>query len=72
MSTPVLLRFADLERLGIVRNRQQLANLVKEHGFPTGWLLSPNARVWDEPEIGAWLERRRGRPLAASDALTTA
>lgn len=60
-----LLRFEDLKRRGIVRNWPQLGRLIRDHGFPSGWLLTPNARVWDEPEIEDWLEkRRRGRPLA--------
>lgn len=57
--TTVLLRFADLQARGIVRNRQQLHNLTRDLGFPRGWLLSPNARVWDEPDIAKWLEGRR-------------
>jgi len=55
----VLLRFADLVNRGIVRNREQLRNLVAQQGFPSGWMLSPNARVWDLPELEAWLDGRR-------------
>jgi hypothetical protein len=56
---PVLLRFADLSARGIVRNREQLRRMQAEQGFPAGWMLSPNARVWDLPEVEAWLEERR-------------
>lgn len=55
----VLLRFSDLQERGIVRNRQQLHNLTRDLGFPPGFLLSPNARVWDEPEVEGWLQTRR-------------
>jgi hypothetical protein len=63
-----LLRYTDLERRGIVRNRQQLSNLIHDYGFPPGWLLTPNARVWDAVDVEAWLAARRGRPLAAANA----
>lgn len=60
MSEPTtLLRFADLQARGIVRNREQLRNLVRDHGFPAGWMLSPNARVWDLPVVEDWLQARR-------------
>lgn len=55
----ILLRFTDLHDRGIVRNRQQLLNLTRYSGFPAGWLLSPNARVWDAEDVEAWLESRR-------------
>lgn len=55
----VLLRFADLVARGIVRNREQLRNLVSNQDFPAGWMLSPNARVWDLPDVEAWLQARR-------------
>jgi predicted DNA-binding transcriptional regulator AlpA len=54
-----LLRFADLQDRGIVHNRQQLANLVRDHGFPAGWMLTANARVFDEDDVEAWLDTRR-------------
>jgi hypothetical protein len=78
MSEPrTLLRFADLEERGIVRNREQLRILVRDHGFPPGWMLSPNARVWDAPVIDEWLQGRRdassGRAGVQQDqAVTTA
>ena len=40
------LRYADLERLGIVNNRVTLANWIGDRGFPTGQLTGPNSRTW--------------------------
>lgn len=54
-----LLRMADLQARGVVRSRQQLKNLVADHGFPPGFLLSPNVRVFDEAEVEAWIASRR-------------
>lgn len=54
-----LWRFADLQARGIIRNREQMRNLVRDQGFPPGWMLSPNARVWDAAEVEAWLQTRR-------------
>lgn len=54
-----LLRFADLQARGIVRNREQLRNLINDYGFPSGFMLTPNARVYDEAEVEAWLQARR-------------
>lgn len=54
-----LLRFADLQARGIVRNREQLRVLIAAHNFPGGFMLSPNARVYDQAEVEGWLEERR-------------
>jgi hypothetical protein len=54
-----LLRFADLQTRGIARNREQLRCLISNHGFPRGFLLTANARVYDEAEVEAWLDSRR-------------
>jgi predicted DNA-binding transcriptional regulator AlpA len=54
-----LLRFADLQARGIARNREQLRVLINDHGFPRGFLLTPNARVYDETAVEAWLDSRR-------------
>lgn len=64
----VLLRFAELRERGIVRNREQLRCLINEHGFPRGFLLTPNARVYDDAEVEAWLDSRR-RPSPRDCAL---
>jgi predicted DNA-binding transcriptional regulator AlpA len=59
MASSKLLRFEDLKERGIVRNRTQLGRLVARNNFPSGFNLSPNARVWDEVEILDWLSQRR-------------
>jgi predicted DNA-binding transcriptional regulator AlpA len=59
MNSKNLLRFADLRARGIVRNWPQLRRLVEAAGFPRGWMLTRNARVWDEADVDAWLDARR-------------
>lgn len=54
-----LLRFVDLQARRIVPNREYLRVLIRDHGFPPGFMLTPNARVYDEAEVEAWLEKRR-------------
>ena len=66
--TSVLLRFADLKDRGIARNREQLRCLISDHGFPRGFLLTPNARVYDETAVEAWLDSRR-RPAPREFAI---
>jgi len=61
-----LLRFADLERRGIVRNWPQLRRLISNAGFPPGFLISANARVWDEDEVDAWVDSRRSQTSVAA------
>jgi predicted DNA-binding transcriptional regulator AlpA len=56
------LRYADLERLGIVNNRETLQNWIRKQGFPRGQLTGPNSRTWGEDEVRAWLD---SRPTAA-------
>jgi predicted DNA-binding transcriptional regulator AlpA len=56
------LRFADLRRLGVVKNRQTLQNWIKDRGFPSGALLSPHCRSWSEAEVQAWLDARPASP----------
>jgi len=58
-----LLRFKDLAASGIVKNWPQLKNLVDKHGFPSGFMLSTNCRVWYSDEIDAWL---KSRPLISA------
>jgi predicted DNA-binding transcriptional regulator AlpA len=76
------LRYADLERLGIVNNRETLGNWIRKQGFPRGQLTGPNSRTWGEDEVRAWLDSRptaikqdlpkptgrRGRPRKADRA----
>jgi predicted DNA-binding transcriptional regulator AlpA len=52
------LRYADLERLGIVNNRVTLSVWIRQRGFPVGQLTGPNSRTWDEGEVQAWLDSR--------------
>ena len=54
----MLIRFRDLQALGIVENWPQLKRLVDKHGFPTGMYLGPNSRAWFEDEVNAWLLAR--------------
>ncbi len=58
-SIPRLLRFADLKAAGIVKNWPQVKRLVDGEGFPPGFLLSANTRVWDEADVAAWVASRR-------------
>jgi predicted DNA-binding transcriptional regulator AlpA len=59
------LRYADLERLGVVNNRITLKNWINKRGFPPGQLTGPNSRTWGEAEVQAWLD---GRPTARKAA----
>jgi hypothetical protein len=52
------LRYADLERLGIVNNRVTLQNWIRDRGFPAGQLTGPNSRTWGEDEVQVWLDSR--------------
>lgn len=54
-----LWRFADLKEAKVVTNWPQLRRLIDNAGFPPGYLLSPACRVWDAPDVEAWLESRR-------------
>jgi predicted DNA-binding transcriptional regulator AlpA len=53
---PTLLRFSDLKARGVVKNRMTLHNWIERYGFPPGRLIGPNTRVWNEPDVIAWLE----------------
>jgi predicted DNA-binding transcriptional regulator AlpA len=59
------LRYADLERLGIVRNRITLRNWIRDRGFPAGQLTGPNSRTWSEKEVQNWLASRPTAPKPA-------
>jgi hypothetical protein len=56
-----LVRYRDLEKSGIVRNRTQLERLVRDEGMPPGRMLSSKTRVWTVAELEQWLATR---PLA--------
>jgi hypothetical protein len=55
---PQFIRFRDLQHAGVVGNWEQLRNLISDHDFPPGMLLSPNTRVWDVENVRAWLDAR--------------
>jgi len=52
------LRFRDLKARNIVTNWVTLNNWIEKEGFPPGRLVGPNTRLWDEPEVVAWLDAR--------------
>jgi predicted DNA-binding transcriptional regulator AlpA len=51
------LRFRDLKARGIATNWVTLNNWINHEGFPRGRLVA-NTRLWDEPEVEAWLASR--------------
>jgi predicted DNA-binding transcriptional regulator AlpA len=59
------LRYADLERLGIVSSRVTLSNWIRYRGFPAGQLTGPNFRTWTEDEVQAWIDSRPTGPKPA-------
>jgi predicted DNA-binding transcriptional regulator AlpA len=62
----VLLRFRELKARRIVSNHVTLKRWIEKEGFPRGFLLGPNTRVWRESDVEAWLDSRpteRGEPL---------
>jgi predicted DNA-binding transcriptional regulator AlpA len=66
MNTLNLLSFQDLQTKRIANNRTQLSRLVKNHGFPPGFLLSANSRRWPEDEVAEWLEAQRAKSKAGA------
>jgi hypothetical protein len=48
-----------LQKQGIVSTWRQLRRLQTHQGFPSGYLLSPNVRVWEIEEVELWLANRR-------------
>jgi len=62
----VLVRFRELKARRIVSNHVTLKRWIEKEGFPRGFLLGPNTRVWRESDVEAWLDSRpteRGEPL---------
>jgi predicted DNA-binding transcriptional regulator AlpA len=55
---PQLLRFKDLQRLGVTASWAGLRNLQDHQSFPLGKLLGPSTRVWTAAEVNAWLASR--------------
>ena len=62
---PNQLRFRDLKARGIVTNWVTLNNWIETEGFPSGRMVGPNTRLWDEPDVAAWLQ---ARPVARKPA----
>jgi predicted DNA-binding transcriptional regulator AlpA len=54
-----LMRFSDLKAAQVVTSWPQLRRMVDGAGFPRGYLLSPGRRVWDAPDVEAWVRSRR-------------
>jgi predicted DNA-binding transcriptional regulator AlpA len=59
---PQLLRFKDLQSLGITASWAGLRNLQDHQNFPSGRLLGPATRVWTAVEVNAWLASRPSEP----------
>lgn len=55
----VLRRYDFLVEKDIVKSRKQLNHMIDRDGFPPGFLLSPQVRVWEEDDIERWLELRK-------------
>jgi predicted DNA-binding transcriptional regulator AlpA len=53
-----LLRYTDLVARGIVNSRMTLKRLIDSQDFPTGVLITPNSRAWDETAVDAWIANR--------------
>jgi hypothetical protein len=62
---PHQLRFSDLKERNIVTNWVTLRNWIENEGFPAGKLAGPNSRIWNEPDVAAWLDSRPSAPKAA-------
>jgi predicted DNA-binding transcriptional regulator AlpA len=54
----MLLRFADLKKMGIVSNWQTLGRWIRDEGFPAGIKLGPNTRAWRKDWVMDWLTTR--------------
>jgi predicted DNA-binding transcriptional regulator AlpA len=54
-----LIRFKELQELGVVGDWDSLYDLIRRHGFPAGYKISHKVRAWDEDSVLSWLETRR-------------
>jgi predicted DNA-binding transcriptional regulator AlpA len=50
-----LLRFKDLQRLGIVSSWPQLRYMQQNYSFPSGLVLGANSRAWRVSDVEQWL-----------------
>jgi hypothetical protein len=48
-------RFEDLKQRGVVSSRSQLTRWQKLYGFPTGKLVAPNTRIYEDREVEEWI-----------------
>ena len=53
-----LIRYNDLVAKGVVNSRMTLKRLIDTQDFPTGRLITPNSRAWDEEQVDAWIAAR--------------
>ena len=65
---PQLLRFKDLQQLGVTASWAGLRNLQDQQNFPPGKLLGPSTRVWTAAEVHAWLASRPSEPSEQTKA----
>ena len=52
------IRYTDLVAKGVFNSRMTLKRAIDAQDFPPGVLITPNARVWDEAEVDAWIAAR--------------
>jgi predicted DNA-binding transcriptional regulator AlpA len=55
---PRYVRARELIDAGIVGSYTALDRLIRNHGFPSGILLSPNVRAWPVDAVQHWLTTR--------------
>jgi predicted DNA-binding transcriptional regulator AlpA len=64
-----LIRYNDLVAKGVVNSRMTLKRLIDRQGFPTGRLITPNSRAWEEEDVDAWITARpTGRKTEARES----
>lgn len=59
------LRYEDLVKRGILRNRMTLKRWIDDLNFPPGFLIGPNTRVYPRDQVEAWLSSRAAVPQKA-------
>ncbi len=56
------LTFDDLRESGLFNSLMTLRRAIATQGFPTGFLVTPNRRLWKSLDVQNWIETR---PTAA-------
>lgn len=56
---PTYCRYRDLVENGIVSNRMQLARMIANEAFPSGFKISANIHVFDVSEVRRWLAAKQ-------------